>query len=156
MRRLLLLAPLAALIVGCQSSEGSAKDFSVVPLDDQAKKVTLADFKGKTVLLDFWATWCGPCRDSMPEIQAMWDKYHSKGLEVVSISNEDRATLLAFHKSSPFTYPVYLDSTNKVSEAYAVEGIPRFILIKGGKIVWQQEGFDQPGDISSAVEREMN
>jgi cytochrome c biogenesis protein CcmG, thiol:disulfide interchange protein DsbE len=149
--KVLLLAGLAA-VAGCGGP--SAKDFSLVPLEDPAKTVTLADFKGKTVLLDFWATWCGPCHKSMPEIQEMWTKYHDKGFEVVSISDESRNVVLEFHKSNPYTYPVYLDSGSTMSRAYGVEGIPRFILMRDGQVLWDQPGFEA-GDIRSAVEQAM-
>jgi cytochrome c biogenesis protein CcmG, thiol:disulfide interchange protein DsbE len=149
--KVLLLAGLG-LVGGCGGP--AAKDFSVVPLDDPAKTVRLSDFKGKTVLLDFWATWCGPCRQSMPEIESVWSKYHSKGFEVLSISSESRDAVYEFHKANPFTYPIYLDPGSKVSESYGVEGIPRFILIRDGKILWDQPGFGE-GDITAAVEQAM-
>lgn len=138
----------AILLAGCGSS---AKDFKLVPLDDQAKTVTLADFKGKTVLIDFWATWCGPCNAAMPEVQEVWDKFHSKGLEVVAITHEERDLVLAFHRAKGYTYPVYLASGTAAEEAYGVEGIPKFVLIQDGRIVWEQVGYDEKGDITGAV-----
>lgn len=137
----LALAIALALLVGCSSELGPAKDFQIVPLDDQAKTVSLKDFKGKVVLLDFWATWCGPCKEAMPEVQALWDKYHSKGFEVASISAEDRQTVLAFHKTIDYTYPVYLDPNGLAAVDYKADQIPTFVLIKDGKIVWQDKGY---------------
>jgi peroxiredoxin len=142
------------LLFGCDESLGKAKDFALVPLDDQAKSVKLADFKGKTVLLDFWATYCGPCKDSMPEIQAMWDKYHSKGFEVASISAEPRELVLAFHKATGFSFPVYLDPSARANDAYGVSSIPQYVLIRDGAIIWQQTGYKQ-GDIQAEIESVM-
>jgi thiol-disulfide isomerase/thioredoxin len=123
-------------------------------LEDPAKTVTLADFKGKTVLLDFWATWCAPCRESMPEIQEVWNKYHEKGFEVISISNESRDVVFQFHKANSYSYPVYLDTTSSVSDSYGVEGIPQFFLIRDGRVLWDKTGFEK-GDIKDAVEQAM-
>lgn len=139
----------AILLAGCGNP---AKDFKLVPLDDQARTVSLADFKGKTVLLDFWATWCGPCNAAMPEVQEVWDKYHSKGLEVVAITHEERDLVLAFHRDKGYTYPVYLASSDAAETAYGVDGIPKFVLIQDGRIVWEQVGYDEKGDITGAVE----
>jgi peroxiredoxin len=147
-------AAICGTLAGCSSDFGPAKDFKVVELEDQAKVVSLADFKGKTVLLDFWATTCGPCRNSMGEIQQMWEKYQSKGFEVISITAEDRATVREFHKALPFTYPVYLDRTYEASMGYKVNMIPRFVLIRDGRVIWDQEGFSQ-GDVTGNVERAM-
>ena len=135
----LLLAIGVLLAIGLGGCAQPAKDFNLIPLDDQARSVSLADFKGKTVLLDFWATWCGPCNKAMPEVQSVWNKYHSQGLEVVSISRENRDLLVAFHNAEPYTYPVYVDPEGKASDDYQVQQIPRFILIKDGKIVWDSE-----------------
>ncbi|HVT13379.1 MAG TPA: TlpA disulfide reductase family protein [Fimbriimonadaceae bacterium] len=143
---------LVALLAGCSGDEGAAHDFKVVPLDDQAKTVSLADFKGKTVLLDFWATWCGPCNAAMPEVQMLWDKYRDKGLEVVAITHEDRQTVLAFHKAKGYTYPVYLESDAKADEAYGVDGIPKFVLIRNGRIIWQSDGYDRMGDLQPVAD----
>lgn len=154
-RRSLLLIGIAAAVVGCSSDLGPAKDFKVMSLEDHAKSVSLADYKDKTVLLDFWATTCGPCKSSMPEIQDMWGKYHYRGFEVVSITAEDRDLVRKFHNATPFTYPVFLDETYQASMNYGVKLIPRFILIKKGKIVWDGEGYEQ-GAITQNVENAMN
>jgi thiol-disulfide isomerase/thioredoxin len=122
----------------------SAPDFSVVPIDNQAKSVTLADFKGKVVLLDFWATWCGPCRQAIPDLDRLWQDYHAKGLEIVSISQEDRDQVLKFHTASGAAYPVFVDTTGDANRAYGIEVLPTFVLIKNGKILWQDTGYPLP------------
>ena len=154
-RWLSILALAVACSIGCKSgSEGLVQDFTVVPIDDPAQSVKLSQFKDKVVLLDFWATWCGPCRQSMPEVQAVWDKYHSKGLEVMSISDEPQATIVSFHRSSPFTYPVYRDADQIASGLFTQAGIPAFVLVKDQKVVWQSNGY-APGIIESAVADEL-
>ncbi len=139
----------SSVAIGCH--EGVvAKDFKLVPLEDQARTVSLQDFKGKTVLLDFWATWCGPCNDAMPEVQEAWQKYRARGLEVVSISQEDRETILAFHRSKPYTYPVYIDPKGEANVSYGVTNIPRFILIQDGQVIWDVSGFSK-GELSQRI-----
>jgi len=145
----------AGIVVGCSTDYGPAKDFTVTSLENSAKTVSLADYKDKTVLLDFWATTCGPCKSSMPEIQDMWDKYHFRGFEVVSITAEEPELVRSFHSATPLTYPVYLDKTYQASTNYKVGAIPRFILLKKGKIVWDGEGYEQ-GEITKNVEEAMN
>ena len=152
--RYLIVAGAAFLLIGCGEEPYRVKDFQIVPLMDQAKTVTLADFKGKTVLLDFWATTCGPCKESMPEIQELWDKYHAKGFEVASISDEPRNLVLSFHEQSPYTFPVFMDHAHTANLAYNVDAIPQFVLIKDGRVFWSQVGF-QKGDITREVESVM-
>lgn len=134
---------------------GPAKPFQVVPIDDPAKTVSLADLKGKVVLVDYWATWCGPCKMAMPEVERVWKEYGDKGLAVVSVSSEDRPTVAAFHRQSPFTYPVYLDPNAKLSTDYVIQQIPTFMLIKDGEIVWRQAGYTE-GMIEKAVAQALS
>ena len=145
----IVLLGLASFLAGC-GDLGPAKDFTVVPLDDQAKSVSLKDMKGRVVLLDFWATYCGPCRTSMPEVQAIWDRYRSQGLQVMSISGEPRSAIFAFHRSSGYTFPVYIDEKEEAASAYQVSQIPRFVLIKQGRIIWDELSPAQ-GELSKAV-----
>ena len=152
--KLAVLAMLLALFAGCAAPK-AANDFKVIPLEEQARTVTLSDFKGKVVLLDFWATWCGPCREAMPEVQSVWEKYHDKGLEVAAITQEERSAVLAFHKDNLYTYPVYLDPTGEASLAYDVQYIPLFVLIRDGKVIWQSTAPCQ-GEITHNVENALN
>lgn len=134
---------------------GPAKPFRVVPLDDPAKTVSLDDLKGKVVLIDYWATWCGPCKMAMPEVERVWKEYGDKGLAVVSVSGEDRPTVAEFHRTSPFTYPVYLDPNARLSTDYVIQQIPTFLLIKDGAIVWRQAGYTE-GMIEKAVAQALS
>lgn len=144
----------AAALVACSEIE-PAKDFRLVPLQNPAGSVSLADFKGKTVLLDFWATWCGPCREMMPEVQSVWQTYHTKGLEVLAITDEKRERVFSFHEGMPYTYPIYLDPESKANEAYRVQAIPKFVLIRDGKILWVLEGAYDKGDLTAKVKESI-
>jgi thiol-disulfide isomerase/thioredoxin len=157
MRQCLALV-ITLVIAGCGAKatvEKAAPDFKVIPLSDQARTVTLADFKGKVVLMDFWATWCGPCREAMPEVDKIWQRYHDKGVEVVAISNEKREDVLKFHQNESYKYPIYLDKDESANFAYGVEGFPTFKIIKNGKIVWESPGYGAPGELTDAVENAL-
>src|SRR5437763_6436522 len=98
-------------------------DFTLSDL--QGNPWHLRDLKGKVVLVNFWATWCPPCRKEMPDLQALYDKYKDQGFVVLSISDEDAAKVQPFITERKITYPVLLDSTRKINDLYRVEGIPK-------------------------------
>src|SRR4051812_3558427 len=79
---------------------------------------------GKPLIVEFWATWCPPCRESIPHLNELYKKYQPKGLEAVGITNEDVATVKAFTKDVPIDYHVGLDSSGKYSSNFGITGIP--------------------------------
>ena len=111
-------------------------DFTISDL--QGKTWHLRDLKGTIVLVNFWATWCPPCRKEMPDLEALYDKYKDQGFVVLSISDEEAAKVSPFITVGRITYPVLLDPGRKVNEAFAVEGIPKsFVYDRQGKLVAQ-------------------
>ena len=99
------------------------------------KTYKLSDLKGKVVLIDFWATWCPPCREELPIIEKLHREFKDKNLVVLGISNEERETIEDFLKNNPLTFPILLDEKRKVAKSYRVVAIPRLLLIdKTGKI----------------------
>ena len=108
-------------------------DFTLTDL--QGKTWHLRDLKGTIVLVNFWATWCPPCRKEMPDLQALYDKYKDRGLVVLSISDEEAAKVSHFITEGGIRYPVLLDPGRKVNDAFAVEGIPKsFVYDRQGKL----------------------
>jgi cytochrome c biogenesis protein CcmG, thiol:disulfide interchange protein DsbE len=100
------------------------------------------DTRGKVVLIDFWATWCGPCRKSIPELNELAKKFQ-KNLVVIGISDESAETVNSFMKDTEMKYNVGIDTKKRMSKALGVSGIPHVMLISPDGIVrWQ--GF--PGD----------
>jgi thiol-disulfide isomerase/thioredoxin len=113
-------------------------EFSGTRLDGTELK--LADYKGKVVLLDFWATWCGPCIAALPDLIETYEKYGKQGLEVVGISLDDaKDDLTAFMKKNDgMEWPILFDGkgwASDIAQAYGVEAIPFTLLIDGDRVV---------------------
>jgi len=119
-----------------------APDFTLRTLDGQ--EIILSKLRGKVVLLDFWATWCGPCKESIPHLVQIYKTYQQKGLEVIGM-NVDRGDVNGVHrfvKSMDIPYPVII-TPDEVGRNYGVAGIPTTILIdKQGKIRDKTVGFN--------------
>jgi peroxiredoxin len=108
-------------------------DFTLNDLD--GKSWTLRQLKGKVVLVNFWATWCPPCRKEMPDLDAIYKKFQDKGLVILAISDEDRATVLPFLAAHKVSYPVVLDPGRKVNDLFIVRGIPKtFVYDRSGHL----------------------
>jgi len=99
---------------------------------------TAPEYKGKPVIVEFWATWCPPCRASIPHLNEVNKKFKEKGLVIIGVSDEDKKTVEEFRKTVPMEYNVALDKTGKLGEKFGITGIPHaFVVGKDGKIAWQ-------------------
>ena len=104
--------------------------------DLSGKTWTLKDLRGKVVMLNFWATWCPPCRKEMPDLEALYRRFGPQGLVILGISDEDAAKVQPFTAQQKVTYPILLDPGRKVNELFQIDGIPKtFIYDREGKIV---------------------
>ena len=111
-------------------------DFTLTDL--QGKTWTLKDLKGKVVLVNFWATWCPPCRKEMPDLNALYQRFKDQGFVILAISDEEVDKVKPFIAERSITYPVMLDPGRKVNELFQVEGIPKsFVYDREGKLVAQ-------------------
>ena len=106
--------------------------------DLTGKSWTLKDLKGKVVLLNFWATWCPPCRKEMPDLETLYRRFESEGLVVLGVDDEEASKVRPFIEQQGISYPILLDPGRKVNESFQIEGIPKtFIYDREGKIVAQ-------------------
>ena len=121
-----------------------APDFTLMDLNDKVYK--LRDLENKVVLINFWATWCGPCRMEIPEFNELHKNYHEKGLEILGISVSDsKKQLKNFTKSFAVDYPMLYGGTremNKIMKDYGgVYAVPSSFLIgKNGSVIWKYPG----------------
>lgn len=104
--------------------------------DMKGKKWTLSELRGKIVMVNFWATWCGPCREEMPDIDAIYVHFQSQGLVVLSITDEDPFKVSSFLFGLSYHPPVLLDPGGTVHKLFHIEGIPRtFLFDRDGKLL---------------------
>lgn len=140
-RIIVALVALAAVGCGGPAASKAAPAFQVEAIDPPLKKVDSSDLKGKVVVIDFWATWCPPCRESMPELDKLYKKYSKEGVEFVAVSAEDLADIRAFKPKSGVSYPLYRDPEGKMQSAFKVTSIPRMVILdKNHNVVFDEEG----------------
>ncbi len=97
---------------------------------------TLRNLRGRVVLVNFWATWCPPCREELPDLDAVYEQLRGRGLVVLGITDEEPQNVASFLSQHPLPYPVLIDRDRKVNELFHVEGIPKtFVYDRQGKLV---------------------
>lgn len=141
-----------------QSSLVVGKDFPGFDEKDvEGKPLALTNYLGKVVLIDFWATWCGPCMDELPSVLKTYDKYHAKGFEIIGINLDDNAQkFTAFIKAKNMAWQQFSDGQgwqNKLAVKYGIHSIPAtYLLDEKGKII----GKDLRGeDLENAVAKAL-
>lgn len=134
-----------------------APAFTLKDMDD--KSVSLGDLKGSVVVLDFWATWCGPCVQAMPHLAKIHSDLSPKGLKVYAVNlREPPALIKTFLEEQKLSLPVLLDAEAKTAESYMVTGIPQTVIVgKDGKVARVFVGFGPGGEeeLRKAVEAAM-
>lgn len=111
----------------------------------------------KVVYVDFWASWCVPCRHSLPLIQTWYDKYHERGLEVVAVNvDKDHAAALKFLENNQVSYPIVFDSTGALAKLYGLEVMPTsFVYGRDGRLESEKYGFrlEEADSLTAAIVR---
>ncbi|MYI40819.1 MAG: TlpA family protein disulfide reductase, partial [Chloroflexi bacterium] len=109
-------------------------------LDGQ--QLSLADLRGKVTLLNFWGTWCGPCRREMPEFQRAYDEWTGRGFEILAIAyNDSEAAMSEFRDEFELSFPMALDETGAINDLYAIQTRPSsYLLGKDGVILARHFG----------------
>ena len=123
---------------------------------NQGELVSSADFSGKTMLINFWATWCGPCRQEMPMLMDLQRNYESVGLQVIGIALDDAHSVRSFVETYGISYPILVGSADvfAASTAYGNEEgvLPYSVLVdKTGVVRWQHAGIIQHEKITSLL-----
>lgn len=128
----------AAAMAKLEADDAKRQSADFTLSDLQGKQWHLRDLQGKVVLVNFWATWCPPCRKEMPDLDALYDKFKDQGFVVLAISDEEVAKVAPFIGDRKISYPVLLDPGRKVNDLFIVEGIPKsFVYDRSGKMVAQ-------------------
>lgn len=132
---------------------GEAPDFTLSDID--GKRISLSDFKGKVILIDFWATWCPFCRESIPILKSLYSDYKDKGFEVVGIALEydggKGLRRFAEEKNIPYTL---LIGNEKLATEYSAYGVPtRFLINREGKIVKKFIGYQDKEIFVAAIKQ---
>ena len=157
MHKLLLamaVMALVPLISFAQVDQSKPLKLKYTALDGST--VDLSKLRGKVVLVDFWATWCPPCREEVPKVVAAYKKYHDKGFEIVGVSlDQDKDALVSFTKEHGMVWPQYFDGQgwdNKVSSNFGIDTIPAMWLVgKNGKILTTDASDDLDGNVANAL-----
>ena len=161
MKKLTLSLLALVLLVGCEDifktsspapqSGGEAPAFTLPTL--RGESVSLSEYRGKLVLINFWATWCPPCVEEMPSMEKLYKKMKGKPFEILAVSTiESESAVKEFVKKNGFSFSILLDKDGSVAEKYGVFSLPEtYILDRDGKVVENIKGPFQ-WDTEKAIE----
>jgi peroxiredoxin len=135
------LTPTVAATPAAAGLNAAAPDFTLRGAD--GRNVRLDELRGQVVLVNFWATWCGPCREEMPHLDALYQKYHKSGFVLLGVNvDDDPRVALATAAKLNVSFPVLLDTDKKVSKLYDLNTMPSTIVIdRDGKMRFLHRGY---------------
>ena len=138
------IAPLLTPLAGAVTDAGPAANFTLKSAD--GNNIRLSEFVGQVVLINFWASWCGPCRQEMPHLDAIHQKYQSLGFTVFGVNvQQDRKMADKVLRDIPVSFPILFDTDNRVSQLYDVDAMPATVLVdRNGEIRYMHRGY-KPG-----------
>lgn len=141
-----IIALLAGVVFSASAADlsGPAPNFALAARD--GGQVTLAELEGQVVMVNFWATWCGPCRQEMPHLEALYQRYKDLGFTLLGVNvEEDSSGADKFLAETPVTFPILFDPKSEVSKKYDVIAMPSTVLIdRTGSMRFIHHGY-QPG-----------
>jgi peroxiredoxin len=123
---------------------GSAPDFTLK--SNSGKNIKLNEYRGDVVMINFWASWCGPCRQEMPALEQLYSKYKDLGFVILGVNiDEDSSKAVSMLSKIPVSFPVLFDNTKKVSNLYGVSAMPTtFLLDRDGNLRYLHKAY-KPG-----------
>jgi peroxiredoxin len=146
-----LLAGSLLALQAAATAPQAAPDFALPARE--GGDVRLSELKGQVVMINFWATWCGPCRQEMPLLQQLQAKYEPLGFTLLGVNVEnDSAAAQAWLQGMPVSFPILFDRKNEVAERFGVEGMPSTVFVdRAGNVRYVHRGY-KPGDEAKYLE----
>ena len=134
----------AGQIQAASTAAGPAPDFTLK--SNSGKNIKLSELRGQVVMINFWASWCGPCRQEMPLLDQLYKRYQPMGFTLLGVNvEEDSSAADKILKEIPVSFPVLYDNKSKVSESYQVQAMPStFLIDRDGKLRYLHKGY-RPG-----------
>lgn len=146
LKKLLILGTLLFSVGALAADEvsGPAPDFTLKSRD--GKNIRLSDLRGQVVMLNFWASWCGPCRQEMPLLDELYKRYGKAGFVLLGVNVEQDSSLgEKYLKDTPVSFPILWDPSSQVSQAYHVDAMPSTVMIdRDGNMRYLHRGY-KPG-----------
>ena len=141
--RAALLSLLSVILVASVFAGGVSVGSKFPDLSKMQLEGGVPSMKGKVVLVDFWASWCGPCKQSFPQLDALYQKYHSRGFEVVGVSVDEKAAdMKAFLAANKVSFPTARDAGQKLVGAVGPQTMPTSVLVdQNGNVALVEAGF---------------
>jgi peroxiredoxin len=132
---------LVAFAAAADTAKGPAPGFSLQSRD--GKQVSLASLKGDVVMINFWATWCGPCREEMPKLEALYQRYNKLGFKLLAVNVEDNPTgAKKWLEETPVSFSVLFDTKNEVTKLYKVDTMPSTVIVaRDGTMRYIHHGY---------------
>ena len=146
------LAAMASAATAAVLTSGPAPDFTLHSMG--GSNLRLREQRGQVVMLNFWASWCGPCREEMPLLEHLYEKYHASGFQLLGVNvDEDISNAAGVSSKLGLHFPVLLDTEKKVSRLYDLNAMPSTVLIdRDGRVRYIHRGY-RPGDENEYQDR---
>ena len=141
---LMIVSAVLSTLASAAATRAPAPDFTLTNQDGQT--VSLSDLRGQVVMINFWATWCGPCRKEMPLLDAIYQRYNRLGFTLLGINvEEDPSGADKYLAETPVSFPILFDRSNSVSKLYDVNAMPSTVIVdREGNVRFLHKGY-QPG-----------
>ena len=141
---LTILAMTLSLMTNAESIKGKAPDFTLN--SNQGKNLRMSDLRGQVVMVNFWASWCGPCRQEMPKLEELYQRYKKAGFTVLGVNvEEDNKEAKRLLKEVKVDFPILYDTKSLASKLYKVDAMPTTVIVdRSGKMRYLHRGY-KPG-----------